>query len=253
MIIAICDSSMLFMNKFIEEAKKIVPTINIDCFSEYNALVNSDDLVLYDSFFIATEINRQSGIDVALDIYTSNPVAEIVFITENCEKYCQRIFDHADRFKPFAFLCKPVSRLLLRHILEMLGRVNEHKKSRDIVIRLEDKDYISINTSDIMYIQHNNRISYIYTFDGRCYSSKHSISWFDDKLPDCFFHCAKSCIVNTLNVKSVNGLEIKLSNNSSIWSSRQYRKTFVESFEKYHSAMGMYTGYDESTENTKKS
>ncbi len=235
MIIAICDSSMLFMNRFIEEAKKIVPTISIDCFNEYNALVNSDNLAHYDSFFITTEINRQSGIDVALDIYTSNPATEIVFITENCEKYCQRIFDHADRFKPFALLSKPVSRVLLRHVFEMLERVIEHRKSRDIVIRLEDKDYISINTSDIMYIQHNNRISYIYTFDGRCYSSKHSISWFDDNLPDCFLHCAKSCIVNALKITLVNGLEIKLSNNSSIWCSRQYRKIFVESFEKFHS------------------
>ncbi len=235
MKILICDSSMLFMNRFIEEAKKIVPTISIDCFSEYNALVNSDELGLYDCVFIATEINNQSGVDIALEIYLKNPDAEIVFITENCEKYCQRIFDHADRFKPFALLSKPVSRLLLRHVFEMLESVTEHRGSKDIVIRLEDKDYISINTSDIMYIQHNNRISYIYTLDGRCYSSKHSISWFDDKLPNCFLHCAKSCIVNAQKVQSINGLEIKLSNNSSIWCSRQYRKTFVESFEKCHS------------------
>ncbi len=234
MIIAICDSSKLFMNRFIEEVHKIIPTINIVCFSEYNTLVNSDDLAAYDSIFIATEINSQSGIDVALDIYLRNHTAEIVFITENCEKYCQRIFDHADRFKPFALLSKPVSRVLLRHVLEMLESVNERRRSRDIVIRLEDKDYISINTSDIIYIQHNNRISYIYTFDGRCYSSKYSISWFDDKLPDCFLHCAKSCIVNLLKVESVNGMEIKLSNNSSIWCSRQYKKNFVESFEKCH-------------------
>lgn len=231
MTIAICDSSMLFMEKFTEETKKYAPAINIVSFSKYNALVNSDDIEFYDCVFIATEINNQSGIDVALDVYLRNSNAEIVFITENCEKYCQRIFDYADRFKPFALLSKPVSRMLLRHVLEMLGRVTEHRKSKNIVIRLEDKDYISVNTSDIMYIQHNNRISYIHTLDGKCYSSKHSISWFDEKLPHCFLHCAKSCIVNSLKVKSVNGLEIKLSNNSSIWCSRQYRKTFVENFE----------------------
>ncbi len=235
MTIAICDSSMLFTEKFIEETKKIAPKIAIVSFSKYNALVNSDELGLCDCVFIATEINNQSGVDIALEIYLKNPDIEIVFITENCEKYCQRIFDHADRFKPFALLSKPVSRVLLRHVLEMLECVSKHRKNRDIVIRLEDKDYISMNTSDIMYIQHNNRISYIYTFDGRCYSSKHSISWFDNKLPDCFLHCAKSCIVNALKVKSVNGFEIKLSNNSSVWCSRQYRKTFVESFEKCHS------------------
>ena len=235
MTIAICDSSTLFMNKFIDETKKIVPTSSIVCFSEYNALVNSDNLALYDVFFIATEINHQSGIDVALEVYLKNTFSEIVFITENCEKYSQRIFDHADIFKPFALLNKPVSRVLLRHVFEMLEHVTERRKDRTIIIRLEDKDYISMNTADILYIQHNNRISYIYTSDGKCYSSKLNISWFEGKLPDCFLHCAKSCIVNTMAIRSINGLEIKLSNNTSIWCSRQYRKSFVEDFEKCHS------------------
>ena len=234
MTIAICDSSTLFLNKFIEEAKKKIPKISIACFSEYNALVNSADLSIYDSFFIATEINHQSGIDVALEINLRNPTSEIVFITENCEKYAQRIFDHADIFKPFALLNKPVSRVLLRHVFEMLEHVIERRKGKNIVIRLEDKDYIAMNTSEILYIQHNNRISYIYTSDGKCYSSKLSISWFEDNLPDCFLHCAKSCIVNAMEVKTVNGLEIKLSNNDSIWCSRQYKKNFAECFEKYH-------------------
>ena len=234
MTFAICDSSAIFMKKFIEETKKIIPTIDIICFSEYDSLVNSDDIMLYDCFFIATEISCQSGIDIALDVYLKNPTAEIVFITENCERYCQRIFDHADKFKPFALLCKPVSRVLLRHVFEMLECITGRQRSRDIVIRLEDKEYISMNTSDIMYIQHNQRISYVYAFDGNCYLSKHGISWFDDQLPDCFSHCAKSCIVNTLKIKSINGLEIKLLNNSSVWCSRQYKKRFMESFEKYH-------------------
>lgn len=234
MTIAICDSSMLFMGKFIEETIKIVPTINIVIFGKYDELVNSVDLELYDCVFIATEIKNQSGIDAALDVHLKNPGTEIVFITENCEKYCQRIFDYADRFKPFALLCKPVSRMLLRHILEMLESAAERRKSKDIVIRLEDKDYISVNTSDIMYIQHNNRISYVYTFDGKCYSSKHSISWFDERLPDCFLHCAKSCIVNSMKIRSLNGLEIKLSDGSTVWCSRQYRRSFVEKFEGCH-------------------
>lgn len=235
MTIAICDSSSYFMNKFIEEMKKISSTVSIVCFSSYSELLSVEDLSLYDGFFIATEINCQSGIDIALDVYLKNSSAEIIFVTENSEKYCQRIFDYADRFRPLALICKPVSRVLLRHVVEMLELVTERRNSKDIVVRLEDKDYISMNTSEIMYIQHNNRISYIYTSDGRCYSSRHNISWFEDKLPGCFSHCAKSCIVNALKVKSVNGMEITLSDNSSVWCSRQYKKPFVEFFEQCRS------------------
>lgn len=230
MTVAVCDSSEIFMKKFIEETHKISPTIDVVVFSAFHELVNSRDLARFDGVFIATEIDSQSGIDAALEIFSQNPDAEIVFITENSEKYCQRIFDYADRFKPFALLCKPVSRLLLRHVYEMLERITE-RQSKDIIVRLEDKDYVSINTSDILYIQHNNRVSYIYTSDGGCLTSKHGIAWFDERLPKCFLHCAKSCIVNSARVKSVNGLEIRLSNESSIWCSRQYRKSFVENFE----------------------
>ncbi len=234
MTVAICDSSAFFMDRFIEETSKFDSTIDVVTFRKYGELVDSGKLGVFDCVFIATEINNQSGVDIALEIHVKNPEVEIVFVTENCEKYSQRIFDYADRFRPFALLCKPVSRMLLHHVYEMLKRVSERRKSKDIIIRLEDKDCISINTSDIMYIQHNNRISYIYTYDGECLTSRHSISWFEERLPDCFLHCAKSCLVNIMKVKSVNGLEIKLSNDSSIWCSRQYRKSFADSFEECH-------------------
>lgn len=232
MTVAVCDSSAVFMEKFVLEAKKILPAINISVFSSYSELVNAD-LARFDGVFIATEIDSQSGIDAALEIYLKNPAAEIIFITENCEKYCQRIFDYADRFKPFALLCKPVSRLLLRHVFEMLERITE-RQNKDIIVRLKDKDYISLKTSDILYVQHNNRVSYIYTLSGGCFSSKQGIAWFEENLPKTFFHCAKSCIVNSARVKSVNGLEIRLSDDSLIWCSRQYRKSFAENFEGCH-------------------
>lgn len=234
MVVAICDSSAYFMNKFIEETNKISEEIDVVCFNGYSSLISSENIASYDCFFIATEIKKQSGVDVALDIYLKNPHAEIVFITENSEKYCQNIFDHSDKFKPFALLCKPVSRLLLRHVYEMIENVIKQRRNKNLIIRLEDKNYISVNSSDIMYIQHNNRISYIYTVDGECYSSKYSIVWFNNNLPDCFMHCAKSCIVNAQHIKNINGVEIILTDESSIWCSRQYRKVFVECFEKFY-------------------
>lgn len=222
------------MGRFIEEMKKILPTVNITCFGEFDELLNADYLMNYDCVFIATEINCHSGVEVAMNIHLREPSIEMVFITENCEKYSQRIFDYADKFRPFALLCKPVSRIRLRHIVEMLNCVSERKKCKDIVIRQVNKDFISLNASDIMYIQHNSRISYIYTKDGSCYSTRYGISWFDDKLPACFAHCAKSCIVNILKVESINGSEIKLSDGCTVWCSRQYKSLFLESVEQCH-------------------
>lgn len=232
MKIAICDSSALFTSKFIDEMKKINPKISITTFKGYNDLLEAKKMEQYDSFFIATEIDRQSGVDVALNIFL-NTKAEIVFITENCEKYCQSIFEYADKFRPFAMLNKPVSRLFLRHVIEMLERVLEQNKGKSIIIRLVDRDQISLRVTDILYIQHNNRVSYIYTADGKCYESKHSIAWFEDNLPDCFIHCAKSCMVNAQKIKVIRDMEIILSDESSIWCSRRYQRIFSDDLAKF--------------------
>lgn len=233
MKIAVCDSSSFFTNGFIEEIRKIDPKIEVTVFNDFDSLVHAKDLKRYESFFIATEIDRQSGVDVALGIYLETG-AEIVFITENCEKYSQNIFEYADRFRPFALLNKPVSRLLLRHIVEMLEHVTGQSQGSNLIVRLTDKDQISLNVSEILYIQHNNRVSYIYTADGNCHESKHDISWFESKLPESFIHCAKSCMVNALKVRSMDDLRIVFSDDCSAWCSRRYKKEFVESLEKYN-------------------
>lgn len=238
MKIAICDSSTIFMNKFIDEVKKINPYINVVTFKGYKDLVGAEDIELFDSFFIATEIDCQSGVDIALNVFLKNKKAEIVFITENCEKYCQSIFEYADRFRPFAMLNKPVSRIFLRHVFTMLENVLSLSRDKSIIVRLTDKDHISLDISDILYIQHNNRVSYIYTINGKCYMSKYNIKWFEDNLPGCFLHCAKSCIVNAMKVRSVNEMEIFFGDESSVWCSRRYQKDFVESLDKFRSLSG---------------
>ena len=232
MKIAICDSSAFFMSKFIDEMNKINPKISITTFNGYNELVDSKDLLQFDVFFIATEIESQSGVDVALTVYLTTK-AEIVFVTENCEKYCQSIFEYADRFRPFAMLNKPVSRLFLRHVVEMLEKVLASRKNKSIIVRLTDKEYISLNVSDILYIEHNNRVSYVYTANGSCYTSKQSIKWFEDNLPDYYLHCAKSCIVNASKIVSVNEMEIVFSDEITIWCSRRYKNVFSQSLEEY--------------------
>ena len=232
---AICDSSSYFMSKFIEEMRKIDSSISIDLFNGYKDLIDADNLLQYDSFFIATEIERQSGVDIALKVYLETK-AEIVFVTENCEKYCQSIFEYSDIFKPFAMLNKPVSRLFLRHVVEMLEKVSEQCKGKNIIVRLVDKNQISISVIDILYIQHNNRVSYIYTCDGNCYESKCSIAWFEENLPNNFLHCAKSCIVNATKVKSIDEMEIVLSDNSSVWCSRRYQKEFIDNLTKFRAS-----------------
>lgn len=230
MNIAICDKSAVFLSRFIAEVQAYDPLIDVHTYTGYKQLTGSSDLLCYDCFFVSTEINSQSGVEVALEIKRQRPDAEIIFVTENCAEYCQRIFDYADEFRPYAMIKKPVSRMFMRHILDMLKRTIEQHSSRNIIIRLTDKEYISLSVSDILYVQHNNRISYIHTSDGECFESRYSISWFEENLPENFLHCSKSCIVNVTKIKAVSDMEIQLIDCETVWCSRQYKKDFLDKF-----------------------
>ncbi len=233
MNIAICDKSTEFMNKFIEELQAYDSLIDVYTFSEYEQLTLGGELAKYDCIFIATEINYRSGVEAALEIKRRFPHIEIVYITENCVEYCQRIFDYADIFRPFALIKKPVSRSFMRHVLDMLKRTIGRNGSNSVVVRLVDKEYISIPVSEILYVQHNNRISYIYTEGGECFETKFGISWFEENLPDSFLHCSKSCLVNLHKIQTVNDVEIELKCGERLWSSRQYKKSFIEQYRKF--------------------
>lgn len=231
MNIAICDKSSEFLKKFIDEVRAYDSMIDVCMYTGYEQLTDSKNLLHFDCFFISTEINNRSGVEVALEIKRQKPDAEVVFITENCIEYCQRIFDYADEFRPFAMIKKPVSRMFMRHVLDMIKKAVERHSSKNLIIRLADKEYISLLLSEIVYIQHNNRISYIHIESGECFESRYGISWFEENLPDTFLHCSKSCIVNCSKIRSVSDMEIQLADGEKIWCSRQYKKSFLEQLE----------------------
>ena len=233
MKIAICDSSNAFLKAFRTELINYGEASDLWLFDNYKEMLENKCCHELECVFLATEINGSSGINVALELKKLNRDVEIVFITENCEKYAQQIFCYADTMRPFSLLVKPVSRSFMRHTLDMLKNIVVYRNSVVFNIRLIDGQIVSIVSEDTIYVEHNNRISTVVTTKGTV-ETRNLISFFDEKLPQPqFIHAAKSLIVNSKFVDMIRHNRILLKNGTELFSSRNYRSPFEKSYLEY--------------------
>lgn len=233
MNIVVCDGSDYFLNAFRKELTNYDSTIIYETFSSYDDLLASEEVKSADGIFLATEINGKSGIESALEIKHQNPKAEIMFVTEQCEKYAQKIFYYADKLRPYAFFIKPMSRPLMRHFLSLLEYQITFKDSISLKIKDIEGVYHSVESSEILYISYFDRVTEVHCEEEKI-RTRQIIPQFDALLNQHnFFHSAKSCIVNAFFVEDYNAGEITLKNGRKIFASRNYKQAFKDCMDDY--------------------
>lgn len=233
MKLAICDDSTKFLGAFRTELFKLDPSISLVCYTSYDKMISGFEVIPFDAAIINTEINSESGIDAAVNLVKKRPGTEVIFVTDKPDKYAQMIFAHSDIVKPFALFIKPVSRVFMQHIMGLLSETLKSRCSSTILIKNSSREIISLRVSDIIYIEHSNRVSYIHTEDDVIKCRK-TIQFFEETLPERYFiHASKSTLVNASKVNSVKHNTINLHSGESIYASRNYLKTFIEQVEMF--------------------
>ncbi len=233
MKIAICDGSTKFLQAFRTELYKYNPEISLVCYSGYQDLTRDFAVITFDAVIINTEISGESGIDTAVELVRKKPDTEVIFITEKPDKYYQLIFSHANIMKPYGLLVKPVSRVFMHHLIGILEQTVRRKQFTPLVFKTPDKEIVTIPISGIKYIEHINRMSYVHT-DGELIQCTKTIQYFEKSLPDGqFLHASKSLIVNADKVITVQQNAITLDNEETIYSSRNYKKIFLDEYLKF--------------------
>lgn len=226
MKIAVCDGSDYFLNAFKKEMTNYDASIDFEVFSTYEELLDSKSVEQLDGIFMSTEIGGRSGIEPALELKHRNRTIEVMFVTEQCEKYAQKIFYYVDKLRPFAFFVKPMSRPLMHHFLGLLEYDVMLRRSTLIRVRDTNGEMQSIPSESIIYISYFDRITRIYCAD-RTVSTRQTIPQFDEILnANKYLHISKSCIVNAARVESVTSGEIMMSNGDKLFASRNYKQKF---------------------------
>ena len=95
-----------------------------------------------------------------------------------------------------------------------------------------DKEIFFLNISDIIFIEINNRKTYVHTKD-RVYQSRLHLREFIELLPDYFQQIGKSQIANSLEISAINKSfssipKISFRNSAkTTWVSRKYYKALI--------------------------
>lgn len=205
LLIAICDDekSDLDSEKALIE-KTLLPFSNevdytIDTFTSSADMLNSDKI--YNMVFLDVEMTGLNGIEIAEKLNQKNRTTLLFFVTHH-EDY----MDEALNKQAFRFWVKPMDESRLEYGIESaIKELRVHRKSITVTVSKKKK---TIPVTDIIYIYHEQRLTYIVTTDG-IIETNDTFQSVANQLPsDRFFETHMSCCVNLNYVSDYNKTDI---------------------------------------------
>ncbi len=167
----------------------VIPTASVE---EAKGVVNA--LTPIDAFFLdvsmGTGLINDLGLDFAesLQSHTQYRSKPIIFITA----YGSFLPTALNHIHCYAFLLKPYTEADLFHQLSDLCS----KPKNTLTIKNRDGIYIKLSYNKLQYIQSHGRYIEYVSSDGSFYSRQHTLSELENILPNQFFRCHKSYIIN---------------------------------------------------------
>lgn len=193
MKILICDDEMLFADRLKEKISKIL--LDEKCPAEIELYTDSEfidcEVMSFDIAFLDIEMEPYNGIETARALKKQNTKIIIFFITA----YNQYLDDAMD-INAFRYLSKPLDEERLRKGLKKaLEKINAADGKKFII--KSDKKSMFVSSDDIIMVEISGRGTYLYTLNGKGYSSNNISFWADNLNASVFLKTHKSYIVNT--------------------------------------------------------
>ena len=159
--IAICDDDAFDL----EEEKSLIAEVanyknkhwEIDTFSSPIEMLKSSKI--YHIVFLDVEMDDINGIETAEAIHTKSPECLIFFVTNHEDYMDQALNKHA-----FRFWTKPINKTRL--IYGIQSAINELNSRYTFITINVNKTATKIYMSDILYVYHSGRCTYIVTTYG---------------------------------------------------------------------------------------
>lgn len=182
--IALCDDEMNDLMQEKELIEKILPTVlnntkwEIDIFTSSQDMLNSSKI--YNIIFLDVEMDGLNGIETAEALHKKSPSSLIFFVTHHEDYMDEALDNHA-----FRFWTKPISETrLVYSIQSAIKKLNTYRRNISVTVK---KKLVKILLKDIIYIYHNNRMTYIVTTSGTTETHDTFQSVIEQLTDDCFF------------------------------------------------------------------
>ncbi len=197
---ALCDDNLKLLDRLEKMLENIFTKNNFEATVSYKSTdtTNMLDFVSNNKVdVIMLDINlkcNKSGLDLAEAIRKINKDCYIIFTTAHLE-YAMIAY----KFKTFDYLAKPITYDRLEEtILRLFDDINGTPKR---YIKLDNKNTL-VDASEVHFIKRDG-MKLVFHTSCRDYEIYSSFNKFQDRLPDSYKRCHKSCIANVSQIVDV--------------------------------------------------
>lgn len=229
---AICDDNLNILDRLEKMLESIFTKNNFDASVSFRS-DNTDDVLNFVSDnkvdVIMLDINLKSnktGLQLAEAIRKINKNAYIIFTTGHLE-YAMIAY----KFKTFDYLAKPITYDRLEETIKRLFEDVKGLPKR--YLKIDNKNTI-IDEAEIQYIKRDG-MKLVFHTPTRDYDTYSSFNKFQDKLPETYKRCHKSCIANITQIKDVEPVSgiITFKDNSTCNIGPKYKSDLMEVLKDY--------------------
>ncbi len=203
--IAICDDEMTDLIQEKELIEGVLPSVSntikweIDTFTSSKDMLNTNKI--YNMVFLDVEMDGLNGIATAEALHKKSPSSLIFFVTHHEDYMDEALDNHA-----FRFWTKPISETrLVYSIQSAIKKLSTYKRNIAVTVA---KKAVKILLKDIIYIYHNNRLTYIVTTNGTIETHDTFQSVIEQITDECFVETHASCYVNLNYVSDYDKTDI---------------------------------------------
>lgn len=228
----ICDDNLNIMDRL----EKMLE--NIFSQNHYEACIsfksdNTEDILQYisenKSDVILLDINlksKKSGLDLAESIRKINKNAYIIFLTGHLE-YAMVAY----KYKTFDYIAKPITYDRLEDTIRRL--FEDIYGSPKKYIKIDAKNTI-VDEAEVQYIKRDG-MKLVFHTSSRDYDTYSSFNKFQDRLPNNYIRCHKSCIANIDQIKDVEPVSsvITFKDGATCNIGPKYKSEFMEVLKNY--------------------
>ena len=227
MRLAICDDNRAFLRELGEHLCTLPLIESVAAFYTIESFLSSvEEGARYDAALIDLYWNqRRTGMDAAELLYAMSPDTRVVFVTGYSDRFVQQIFLRRSNLS--GFLTKPVDPRLLRQNLEKIAA--EKARRRETVTVLSRGSAVTLFVDEILSLQSRDHTVLVRTASGTLPVYRR-LDDMETLLPDGFFRCHRSFLVNLRQVRRVEQPDLLLRDGSRVPVSRARYAATREAF-----------------------
>lgn len=231
MDIAVCDDSMEALN----DVRNVLIETNrvnlIECFNDIDRFMRDvEDGSRYDIVMMDIDWKeKKNGIDYAAWLYDKAPDTRLIFFTGYSQEYIEDVFMQRTNIE--GYLKKPVKKDRVIKIIDKIENSKRNMNLQKLVIKQRGQIQ-TVAYESIIYIEGSNHNVYIYT-DKKDIMVYDSLQQILKQLPDDFYQCHRSFIINFNHVKRIEKEYVVMDNGEHVSVSRLKRKELSDLFFKY--------------------